>query len=57
MSDTHARHDRWIIRRAITPPGYSLFHVIDTDTDLSYGCFCHDSARRIADRLNAQEGD
>ena len=53
MSDTHTPAHRYIIRRALTP--YELWHVIDTDTDLSYGCFAHDSARRIAARLNEKE--
>jgi hypothetical protein len=54
MSDTHTPAHRYIIRRALTP-GYDLWHVIDTDTDLSYGCFAHDSARRLAARLNEKE--
>ena len=53
MSDTHTPAHRYIIRRALAP--YELWHVIDTDTDLSYGCFAHDSARRIAARLNEKE--
>ena len=56
MSDTHKIDPRWVIRRA-TFNVYDLWHVIDTHTDLSYGCFSHDSARRIAARLNGQGED
>jgi hypothetical protein len=60
MSDTHKAEPRWIIRRAkhqSTTGGMILFHVIDTNTDLSYGCYEYDSAKRIAARLNGQEED
>ena len=60
MSDTHTPTHRYIIRRDRSEPQPkadlpTFWHVIDTDTDLSYGCFAHDSARRIAARLNGQE--